>query len=100
MTYPDEDKSPLSDKDLIDIKKILEDIKSKADGKAEIIVLTQEEISDLKQLIADKKSFGRVVSVLRHALIGVVAVIIAWNVLIKSMGSTIAWMLGFKDGGQ
>jgi len=63
-----------------EILKLLNEIKQ---GQKSVVVLTDDEIKELKQWLEDKKALGRVWSILKTAALSIAAVIVAWNTIFE-----------------
>ena len=61
--------------------------------------LSNDEINELKQILADKRAVGRVISIMKTALISLAATILAYNVFYDTVVKILSSILHMMTGG-
>ena len=84
--------APLDKESLEQIAHILHEIQQ--DNKS-VVVLSNEEVEELKQWLQDKKALGRAWAIFKTALITIAATVVAWNTILENVFSVALNYLGF-----
>lgn len=61
--------------------------------------LSNDEINELKQILADARAVGRVISIMKTALISLAATILAYNVFYDTVVKILSSILHMMTGG-
>lgn len=76
-----------------DIKKVLQRLLEIEANRNIEPRLTDEEISEIRQLLVDKHAFGRVATIFKTAIISLAATIIAYNVFYDTISHIMLWIV-------
>lgn len=82
------------------LEQILELLKELQHGNRSVVVLTDEEVVELKQWLQDKKALGRAWAIFKTALITIAATVVAWNTILENVFSVAMQYLGIGPGGK
>lgn len=88
-----EEKENISSDDLMEAFKALMEMEKKD------TFLSNDEINELKQILADKRAVGRVLSIMKTALISLAATILAYNVFYDTVVKILSSILHMMTGG-
>lgn len=95
------DKLSYKYKDENEQDEILALLKEIQQGQKAVIVLSEDEVKELKQWLSDKKALGRVYSILKTGLITTAGIILAWNVFFDNIiKNGLGIISGYFGGGH